>query len=484
MTLFFIYVLLSNSVTITLLSKSKNNSERTYEMRTCKFVSALLVMLMVLSTLVACGQAVAPSPVVTAAPGGAAPSGQAASGAPVEIEYWNINNESFGGPAVADLVDTFNATVGAEKGIKVINRFITDGYGNVSTSLLASVASGIYPGVIQMNYANIEYISANFPYVSPEKLVSEYFPEDASFISDNFSEEILSLGRDGQGNLVGIPYSVSNPIMFINEDLFTQAGLDPKTDVPTTFAEVYEVGKIIHEKTGKYGFYLQQATDNWAQQGMLESAGGKLLTYVDGKPTATFDNPKMVAAYDLLAKMYAEGISPNISESDGQAVLAAGEIAMHIMTCGRTTFAKENLKFHWSTAKFPTFQGETPSIPCGGNILLIVADSDAKKMASWEFMKYMYEPENLVKWTMGTGYLPPRQGVAENELADYFKENIALAPALEQMKYAVQWTSWPGENGLEINQIMIDLRDSVITGQKTAQDAMKEAAAKVNELLQ
>ena len=352
-----------------------------------------------------------------------------------------------------------------EKNIVVVNRFITDGYGNVTTSLLASVASGIHPGVIQMNYSNIEYISANFPYVSPYDVIAKHFPEDANFIQDNFTEEVLSLGRDGRGNLVSIPYSISNPIMFINKDLFREAGLDPETDIPKTWDEVYETAKIITEKTGAYGFYLQQATDNWAQQGMLESAGGKLLTYVDGVPTATFNNPKMVAAYDLLGRMYAEGISPNIFEGDAQAVLAAGKIAMHVMTCGRFSWAAENLKFDWGTSTFPLFEGEEGRIPCGGNVLLIVANTPEKQKASWEFMKFLYEPENLALWTKGTGYMPPRVGVAENELADFFASNPALLPALEQMAYAVQWTSWPGRHGLEIDKIMIDLRDTIISGE-------------------
>lgn len=403
--------------------------------------------------------------------------------APVEIEYWNINTETFGGPAVAELIKNFNQTIGKEKNIHVVNRFITDGYGNVTTSLLASVASGKYPGIIQMNYSNIEYISANFPYVSPYDLIAKYYPEDSSFIEDNFSEQVLGLGRDGAGHLVGIPYSVSNPIMFINEDLFTQAGLDPKTDVPKTWDEVYEKAKIINQKTGAYGFYLQQATDNWAQQGMLESAGGKLLTYIDGVPTATFYNPKMVAAYELLGQMYSEGLSPNIFEGDAQAVLAAGKIAMHVMTCGRFSWASQNLKFNWSTTTFPLFEGEEGRIPCGGNVLLIVADTEAKQRASWEFMKFLYEPENLAKWTRGTGYLPPRTGVAENQLADFFAENTALAPALEQMEYAVQWTSWPGRHGLEIDKVMIDLRDTIISGETPADQAMAEAADKVNKLL-
>jgi ABC-type glycerol-3-phosphate transport system substrate-binding protein len=52
---------------------------------------------------------------------------------PVEIEYWNINTETFGGPAVAQLIDKFNETIGKEKNIVVVNRFITDGYGGKST---------------------------------------------------------------------------------------------------------------------------------------------------------------------------------------------------------------------------------------------------------------------------------------------------------------------------------------------------------------
>lgn len=43
--------------------------------------------------------------------------------------------------------------------------------------------------------------------------------------SDTFSDSILDLARNSEGVLAGVPYSVSNPVLFYNADLLREAGL-------------------------------------------------------------------------------------------------------------------------------------------------------------------------------------------------------------------------------------------------------------------
>lgn len=98
---------------------------------------------------------------------------------------------------------------------------------------------------------------------------------------------------------VGLPFSISAPIIYYNPDLFTAAGLDPKNP-PKTWEEVRAASKAIHDKTGEYGFYMQEYQDNWATQGLLTSNGAKIL---DDKNKAVFASKESADAYQLYADM-------------------------------------------------------------------------------------------------------------------------------------------------------------------------------------
>ena len=51
------------------------------------------------------------------------------------------------------------------------------------------------------------------------------------------------------------------------------------------------------------------------------------------------------------------------------------------------------------------------------------------------------------------------------------------------MPKAVKWASFPGANGLQAEQMLIDVRDVILSGAKPADEALKETAKKVNDLL-
>ena len=75
--------------------------------------------------------------------------------------------------------------------------------------------------------------------------------EDANFLTDNFLPNVLDLAVNSNGEQVGIPYSLSSPVLYINKDLLKEAGLSE--DGPETWQEVQEFAEAVKEKTGKYG---------------------------------------------------------------------------------------------------------------------------------------------------------------------------------------------------------------------------------------
>ncbi len=91
----------------------------------------------------------------------------------------------------------------------------------------------------------------------------------------------------------------------------------------------------------------------------------------------------------------------------------------------------------------------------------------------------------MATWTIGTGYVPPRKGVAEaeNGLKAFYAENEMMRAANEQMDKIVPWTSFPGDSGLQAEQILLDVRDQILGGGTSAQEALTSAQDEINQLL-
>ena len=197
----------------------------------------------------------------------------AASEEKTVIEYWHCNAETQGGLAVEELVQKFNET---NDHIEVVAKYNPDMYKGLMQNLQAEAATGNYPALVQIGWAFLDYFSNNFAYVTPQDAIDAYDKEDPTFLQDKFLPNILELAVNSEGSQVGIPYSLSTPVLYINRDLLREAGLPEEG--PATWEEVDKFARTVTEKTGKYGFYMQEPADFWAQQGLIESNGASMLS--------------------------------------------------------------------------------------------------------------------------------------------------------------------------------------------------------------
>ena len=407
--------------------------------------------------------------------------GNSSSGGKTVIEYWHCNAETQGGLVVDELVKQFNES---NDHIQVVAKYNPDMYKGLMQNLQAEAAAGNSPALVQIGWAFLDYFSNNFSYVSPQEAIDKFDKEDAGFLQDKFLPNVLELAVNSEGSQVGIPYSLSNPVLYINKDILREAGLPEEG--PATWQEVSEFAKTVKEKTGKYGFYMQEPADFWAQQGLIESSGAKMLTInAEGKKEAAFATEDGIEAMQLMADMVKDQTALHISWEGGCQSYIDGNCAMLYTTIARRASVQKGARFDAATVKSPLWNDKERMVPAGGCFLAITAQGDDQVKAAWEFEKFLYSVESMAAWTEGTGYVPPRKDVAgaENGLKTFLAENKMMNAAIEQMDGVVPWTAFPGDAGLQAEQMLLDMRDQILGGQVTAEQGMKATQDAINQLL-
>ncbi|MDQ0203348.1 ABC transporter substrate-binding protein [Pectinatus haikarae] len=404
-------------------------------------------------------------------------SEQSAQGDKVKIEYWHVNAETQGGKTVQELVDKFNAQ---SKDVEVVARYNPDMYKGLMQNLQAEAAAGKSPAVVQVGWAFLDYFSNNFTYSAPQKIIDKDFSDDKNFLQDNFLPNVLDLAKNSKGDQVGIPYSLSTPVLYINRDLLRQAGLDENG--PKTWEELIKFSDTVKKQTGKYGFYMQEPADNWAQQALLESNGARMIT--DGK--ASFASEDGIKAYQAYADMVIKTKSAlHISWDQGVQAFVNGDVAMLYTTIAQRANVQKGAKFDVAAVSSPAWEGKPKKLPAGGCFLAITAQDEKQQKAAWEFVKYLYSVESMAAWTKGTGYVPPRKDVAdaENGLKSFLEENKMMKAATSQMDSVVPWASFPGDAGLQAEQLLLDTRDKILSGSISAREALTQTQEQINNLL-
>lgn len=468
------------------------------EKRTKKIAILMAALLGAATVLSACGGSTAPAapapaetqeaaaeetasePAAETAPAETAPAGE--EWPAVTIHYLNINSESMGGPDIQALVQKFNETNG--KNITVEFDFISGLYAEIASTVQSYLMAGEDVGVVQCGYSYLNYYAENFPQMQDiNDVIANYDPDNANFLDEYYEDNVLQMGLAVNGKQVGLPYAMSAPVLYYNADMFKAAGLDPENP-PKTWEEVYEASKKIKEATGEYGVAIQNPNDTYSVDPIFLSAGSEMLAGEAGNYEAVFYNENSVYAWTLLQNMTKEGLHVQITMDDAVAAFAGGKVAMFLTTSGRVNYFAQSCNFDVRTCFQPTFDGHELKVCIGGNVLGIVGEDPATIRASWEFVKFLLSPENVAVECVATGYLPPTKNCLDDPaLQEFLTSNHLITTAVDELAYATQWISWPGKNGLNIDQYLINMRDAILSNMADVDSTIKSTQDQVNEAL-
>lgn len=105
------------------------------------------------------------------------------------------------------------------------------------------------------------------------------------------------------GNYYGICFHVGAEVMYYNMEIMDEAGVDPATI--KTWADFYEAGKTVVEKTGKPMTTIETG-DSWTEWPMFSQADSD---FFDADGNVTLDNDTNVEICEYLQKLLQDGIA-------------------------------------------------------------------------------------------------------------------------------------------------------------------------------
>ena len=109
-----------------------------------------------------------------------------------------------------------------------------------------NAAAGKTPALVQVGWSYREYFANNFEYSQPQDIIDNLSKEDSSFISDKFEENIYNLATANDGSQVGLPYSLSVAVIYLNMDILNEAGVNK--DELKTWEDIRQAAQTISQK--------------------------------------------------------------------------------------------------------------------------------------------------------------------------------------------------------------------------------------------
>ena len=359
-----------------------------------------------------------------------------------DIMVWTYYNgdqlESF-----TSLVNQFNETVGAQKGIKVS----TESQGSVNdleTSVMDSaegkVGAAAMPNIFSA-YADTAYA------LDQMGMVVDLAPCLTEEEKAQFVEGYLSEGGFGEDDSIKIfPVAKSTELLFLNdtdwqafadaadvryEDLATMEGL-------TAAAEKYynwTDAQTAAPDDGK-ALFGRDAMANYMLVG-AQQLGDTIFAVKDGRMTVNFERDVARRLWDNYYVPFVRGwfAATGRFRSDD---IKTGNVLAYVGSSSSATFfparvtndANQSHEISLKTLPAPQFEGgEAVAVQQGAGMVVTAAKEEEVK-ASVEFLKWFVRAENNIAFSVGSGYLPVTRKA--NDMQEILASGLTLDDNMQQ----------------------------------------------------
>ncbi len=349
----------------------------------------------------------------------------------IRIEFWHSMAGDHG-ELLREIADDFNEQ---QEEVEIIPVY-QGAYGSLNQKLIASIQAGNPPVITQM-YETWTSLFIEADAIQP---LQKFVDEDPEFQEDldDFIDIFIS-NNSWDDKLYTLPFNKSSYVFFVNKDHFQEAGID---EVPTTWEDKLEAGrKLTRDLTGnnridQFGLGIRPVEATFSLY--LYQNGGQ---YLDEEGQPQLNSPEAIEALEFIVDLVH---NQNVSLQERgylSQLFGTGRISMFYGSSAGIPFIERALRrddgtmrFEWGAYPMPGNKKRATLFE-GTNVGILDTRSARVQEYAWEFLKFLTNKENNLKWAIETGYTPVRYSVLETpELEEYVEDFPAYKAVISQFE--------------------------------------------------
>jgi sn-glycerol 3-phosphate transport system substrate-binding protein len=407
--------------------------------------------------------------------------------AQTEIQWWHAFTGRLGELLDAQVAQ-FNA---GQSDYKVV----ASHKGNYSETLNAGIAAfraGEQPHLMQVFEVGTATMMAAKGAVRPVYQVMA--DSGLPFDKDAYIAAVTGYYTTSDGDMLSFPYNASTPVLYVNRDKLTEAGIDPDTDLSTW----EKVGPVLDTlKAAGVSCPLATAWQSWVHlEGFSAYHDVPFATKANGfdgfDTELVFNGPVQVAHVAQMGQWAKDGkFIYGGRRNESGANFRGGECALFTESSAGYAGVKKEATFAWDIRNLPYWDNVDAApqntIIGGASLWVMEGKPEAEYKGVAAFLDFLSSAEVQAQWHQDTGYLPATTAASDLTQSQGF---YAANPGTEIA--GIQMTGKPptaNSKGLrlgsfdQIRTIIDEELEAVWAGDKDAQTALDSAVERGNVLL-
>lgn len=256
--------------------------------------------------------------------------------------------------------------------------------------------------------------------------------EDADFDFEDYIPSTLELWEH-DGKLLGLPFSTPPMIMYYNQAMFDEAGLETPRELAEkgewTWEQFEEAARLLSSGEGSNRKYGARLFNEWTNFSTMPSHtisyGGEMFS--DDMSEFKWNSPEGVETFEMLERMMFEDKS---HVPPGENInFEGGNVGMFTFMYSYIANVREITDFEWDIAPLP--KGPEGRSPLLGQAGTVVFEGSEHPEEAKELLKFLGSKKGIQ--AQSAFFVPPRVSVLES---DEFIE-IPNNPSRESIQLAV-----------------------------------------------
>ena len=396
-----------------------------------------------------------------------------------EIEFWTMQLQ----PKFTQYFSDLNANFEQNQTLQI--RWVDIPWAAMESKILTAISANTAPDVVNLNPNFASQLATRNAWLDIDEAIA---PEQKSaYLPRIWQANQIEVCEAEQCDTktFGIPWYLTTRVTIYNQELLKSANI---AQAPATYRELATAAQAIKEKTDKYAFFVSFVPGDSGE--VLESLVQMGVTLLDDQGKAAFNTPEGVAAFRYWVDLYqAELLPPEVLTQGHRYAIElyqAGEIAF--LASGAEfldNIATNAPSIAAVSATAPQISGKTGKKNVAVMNLAIPRTTDNPDEAL-DYALFVTNTDNQLAFAKSANVLPSTSAAVEQYIQEL--SSLEAATPLEEARKvsAMQLKDAeiliPARENLQtLQKLIYDNLQAAMLGDKTVEQAVKDAAMAWNE---